>query len=574
VRISIALKIFVIVLAVLLLMAAVAGITTWEAEKVTARLDRAVETYIPAYSALARADVRSLEQALATRRAVIGGLAGAADEETRKRLLAQIKARAAEKETELETARQLIKSEITSESPLVDVAALAQLDTRIEFIQELAEEQNKQTSAALTQVANGDRPALLAELDRLEAMRDDMNHRLEDARSNMRELLRAATIRTQAEQRRVTQISIVVTALASILGIALAAIMTAALVRPVKRLIAGARAIESGALDVEIPVTSSDEIGGLTTAFNHMVQELRSKARIRDTFGKYVDPRIVAGLIDRPELALEGDRRTMTVLFCDMKNFTALGEQLTSKNLVTVTNRYLTVMSEPVRGHGGIIDKFIGDAIMAYWGPPFSEGASQAERACLAALDVVGRLPAFLSELPELTGVRRGLPEIGLRVGIASGPMLVGNIGSEAMKSYTVLGGAVNLASRLERANKHYGTTILVSEETATMVGDAVELREIDIVVAVGKQEPELVFEVMARKGTLDEQSKQLRLRYAEALSAYRQRNWDAARAAVVAALDLRLADGPSQTLLMHIDWWEANPPPQDWAGAWTLTEK
>jgi class 3 adenylate cyclase len=574
VRISIALKIFVIVLAVLLLMAAVAAVSTWEAQKVATRLDRAVEIYVPAYAALARADVRSLEQALAIRRIVIGELAGGADGASRGQLMAQLKTKATEAESELATARRLIDIEIASQSALVDVAALARLGARIEFLQQQSDAQGRQVSATLAQLANSDRTRLLAELDRLEAMRDDVNQRLEQARTDMRDLLKAATVQTQAEQRGVMEISIVVTALASILGIALAAIMTMALVRPVKRLVAGTRAIEAGALDIEIPVTSSDEIGGLTTAFNHMVQELRSKARIRDTFGKYIDPRIVAGLIDRPELALEGDRRTMTVFFCDMTNFTRLGEQLTSKNLVTLTNRYLTIMTEPVRDHGGILDKFIGDAIMAYWGPPFTEGQSQAERACLAALDVVGRLPVFLDELPELTGVRRGLPDVGLRVGIATGPMLVGNIGSETMKSYTVLGGAVNLAARLERANKHYGTTILVSEATAAMVGDAIEMREIDIIIAVGKQEPERIFEIMARKGTLDEHSETLRSRYAEALSAYRRRNWNAARVALAAAIDLKRGDGPSQTMLAHIDWWEANPPPPGWEGAWQLTEK
>ena len=280
-------------------------------------------------------------------------------------------------------------------------------------------------------------------------LRDELNARLEQARTAMRELMLAAASQTRAEQDRVVQISIVVSVLAAILGLGLAAVMTAALVRPVKRLLAGTRAIETGALDIEIPVTSSDEIGGLTTAFNHMIGELRAKARIRDTFGKYVDPRIVAGLIDRPELAPEGERRTMTVFFCDMKGFSALGEQLTPKNLVAVTNRYLSVMSEPVRAQGGILDKYIGDAIMAYWGPPFTEGVAQAGGACLAALEMIGRLRPFLDELPELTGLRRGLPDLGLRIGIATGPVLVGNIGSEVMKSYTVLGGSVNLAARL-----------------------------------------------------------------------------------------------------------------------------
>jgi class 3 adenylate cyclase len=574
VRISIALKIFVIVFALLLLMAVVAGITTWQARKVSGQLDRAVEIYIPAYAALARADIRSLEQALALRRIVIAELAGVANDASRARLRSAFEARGAEKARELAAARRLIAGEVADASPLANVAGLAQLDARLEFIEQQRGAYDAQVSATLEQLAGGNRSAMLAELDRLEAFRDDLNQRLEQVRSDMRVLLEAAAARTRSEQEGVTWISVIVTALAAFLGITLAAIMTLALVRPVKRLVAGTRAIEAGTLDVEIPVTSSDEIGGLTSAFNHMVKELRAKARIRDTFGKYVDPRIVAGLIDRPELAPEGERRTMTVFFCDMRNFTSIGEHLTPKNLVALTNRYLTVMSEPVRGHGGILDKYIGDAIMAYWGPPFTEGDAQAGRACLAALDMAQQLPSFLEGLPELTGVRRGLPDIGLGIGIATGPMLVGNIGSEVMKSYTVLGSSVNLAARLERANKHYGTAILVSEATAAMADGAVEMREIDIVIAIGKQEPERVFEVMARKGALEEHSLALRARYQDALSAYRHQEWDAARAGFRAALDIVPSDGPSQAMLAHIDWWAVNPPPPDWAGAWTLSEK
>jgi class 3 adenylate cyclase len=574
VRVSIALKIFLVVLAVLVLMAAVAALTTWEARKAGTQLDRAVDTYIPAYAALARADVRSLEQALAVRRLVIADLAGSADDGLRARLRSEFEAKGEDRARELATARRLIGAEIASTSPFVDLPALAQLDARLEVLEDERGAYDAQVAAVLAKLAGGDRLDLIAELDRLEDLRDDLNTRLEQARTTMRELMLAAASQTRAEQARVVQISIVVSVLAAILGLGLAAVMTAALVRPVKRLLAGTRAIETGTLDIEIPVTSSDEIGGLTTAFNHMVGELRATARIRDTFGKYVDPRIVAGLIDRPELAPEGERRTMTVFFCDMKGFSALGEQLTPRNLVAVTNRYLSVMSEPVRAQGGILDKYIGDAIMAYWGPPFTEGAAQAGGACLAALEMVGRLRPFLDELPELTGLRRGLPDLGLRVGIATGPVLVGNIGSEVMKSYTVLGGSVNLAARLEGANKQYGTAILVSEATAAMVEDIVELREIDLVIAIGMQESERVFEVMARKGTLDERSQELRACYQAALSSYRRRDWDAARTAFAAALDIMPSDGPSQTLLARLDGWASNPPPSDWTGVWRLTEK
>ena len=573
-RVSIALKIFVIVLAVLLLMAAVAAITTNQARQVSGQLDRAIDTYIPAYAALARAEIRSLEQALALRRLIIAEQTGVADPAMRTRLRSEFDDRGAEKSRELAVARDLIGVELASQSPFADVAALAQLDARLEVLQDARAPYDAQVASTLAELAGGDRTAILAELEQLEAMRDEINRRLEQARNTMRGLMLAAAAETHAEQERVVQISIVVTALAAILGLSLAAVMSLALVRPVKRLLAGTQAIEAGALNIEIPVTSSDEIGGLTTAFNRMVGELRAKARIRDTFGKYIDPRIVAGLIDRPELAPEGERRTMTAFFCDMKGFSALGEQLTPKNLVALTNRYLTVMSEPVRAQGGILDKYIGDAIMAYWGPPFTEGEAQAERACLAALEMVDRLPTLLAELPELTGLRRGLPDLGLRIGIATGPVLVGNIGSEVMKSYTVLGGSVNLAARLERANKHYGTAILVAEDTAMMVRKVVELREIDILIAVGMQEPERVFEVVGRTGTLDERRQQLCTRYEHALTAYRRRDWAAARAGFAATLEIAPGDGPSRTLLTHIDWWLANPPPPDWAGAWQLTEK
>ena len=137
-----------------------------------------------------------------------------------------------------------------------------------------------------------------------------------------------------------------------------------------------ARLPEAGHLDETLVATSRDEIGHLTTAFNSMVEQLRLKERIRETFGKYIDPRVVEGLIDRPELASEAQRRVMTVLFCDVKGFTSTSEGMTPQGLVKVMNRYFSVMSAPIRDHEGIIDKYIGDAIMAYWGPPFADDAA------------------------------------------------------------------------------------------------------------------------------------------------------------------------------------------------------
>src|SRR5205085_3161830 len=142
----------------------------------------------------------------------------------------------------------------------------------------------------------------------------------------------------------------------------IAGVITTGLVRPMRRLLAGTQAVQAGALDTVVPVTSRDEVGSLTVAFNRMVAELKAKARIRETFGKYVDPRIVEGLIDRPELTdPKGARRRMTILFCDMQGFTSFSEGMTPAGLVTVMNRYLTVLSEPVLRNSGIVDKYIGD---------------------------------------------------------------------------------------------------------------------------------------------------------------------------------------------------------------------
>ena len=163
-------------------------------------------------------------------------------------------------------------------------------------------------------------------------MRDDFDRRIEAARIEMRRLAGPAIVGTRYYQVRVVEISLVLLVIAGLLGVIVAAAVTMGLVRPVRRLLAGTAAVEQGALDTVVPVTSHDEIGRLTASFNNMVAELRVKAQIRETFGKYVDPRIVAGLIDRPELAdPSGSRREMTILFCDMKGFTGFSEGMTPR---------------------------------------------------------------------------------------------------------------------------------------------------------------------------------------------------------------------------------------------------
>jgi class 3 adenylate cyclase len=247
---------------------------------------------------------------------------------------------------------------------------------------------------------------------------------------------------------------------------------------------------------------------------------------------------------------------------------------MTPQGLVKVMNHYLSTMSEPIRSHRGIIDKYIGDAIMAYWGPPFVEEADQARFACLAAIDMIGRVPTLRRELPELLGMRAIPIECDIRIGIATGEVLVDSIGSEFMMSYTVMGDTVNLASRLETANKAYGSRSLVSEATVAAAGTGIEVREIDRLVVVGQTQSQVVFEVMGRKGVLTPDEVLLRNRYSEGLAAYRAYRWDEARRAFNAALETVPGDGPSMTLLNRVESLQKRPPAVDWDGSWQLDRK
>ena len=184
------------------------------------------------------------------------------------------------------------------------------------------------------------------------------------------------------------------------------------------------------------------------------------------------------------------------------------------------------------------------------------------------------RIGGLRKELPELLGVRTIPTDCDLRIGIATGEAIVGSIGSEFMMSFTVMGDTVNLASRLESANKFYGTQCLVAEATAAAASDAVEAREIDRVVVLGQTQPQVVFDIMGRAGELSAEQIALRTHYSEGLAAYRARRWDEAASALKAALAVAPNDGPCMVLLTRIESLQDNPPPADWDGSWHLDHK
>jgi adenylate cyclase len=576
IRQSIKRKIVSIAVGLIVLMVITSVLSMVMARRVGHLLDELTTRYIPAYGNLAQMNVHSLERALALRRMVIAKMQAPPDEAGYAERFRIFEAKGLEVEQEAAAARKLIIAIIEDVTTPSDNAALARIESRIDTAtSDLHRHLNDETAQMLPLLDARDFVEARRALARVDTLRDQFNQKIDTIRADMLAQGHASAATVLRNQQRVILVSAIVTALAAILGLIFAILVSDRITRPVRRLLEGTRAVEAGRLDGSINITTRDEIGQLSAAFNRMVEQLRQNVRIRETFGRYIDPKVVEGLIDQPALAAtEGQRCVMTVMFCDLQGFTSLSESVTPQGLVKVMNRYLSTMSEPIRSHRGIIDKYIGDAIMAYWGPPFIDEADQARFACFAAIDMIGRIATLRKELPELLGVRTIPMQCDIRIGIATGEALVGSIGSEFMMSYTVMGDTVNLASRLEAANKIYSSRSLVSEATVAAAGAAIEAREIDRLVVVGQTSPQVVFEIMGRKGELTPDQLLLRTRYSEGLAAYRARNWDEARRAFNAALEAIPADGPSTTLAMRVESLQANPPAADWEGSWYLDHK
>ena len=368
---TIGLKIFGLVLLLSVLAAAVAWVNERQADSIQNLVGNINKTYVPIYAALSDAQARSLEEALYVRRLLLGiseAQEGSADFA---QLVAVADQRAKQVGAQLTLARHLIAEEIDDPTSFSDKVLLGRLDTRLEYVQR-EQASNEKTRALLKPgSAVQERTEMEGALSALEEKSDALNQEMAAVRSEMLGLLDGAVGMIIDAQGRATRYGVLLIVAALSIGLVVAATVTVNLVRPLRRLVKGAVAVEGGSLDTELPITTRDEVGALTIAFNRMIRELRTKERVRETFGKYVDPRIVEGLVERPELlAAKGERRVMTVCFSDMVGFTALSEGMTPVTLVNVINHYLTAMSEPIRRSGGIIDKYVGDGIMAFWGRP------------------------------------------------------------------------------------------------------------------------------------------------------------------------------------------------------------
>jgi adenylate cyclase len=296
--------------------------------------------------------------------------------------------------------------------------------------------------------------------------------------------------------------------------------------------------------------------------------ETRSRRLITGLFGTYVPKELVAEMSKNPEeYSMRGESRQMTVLFSDVRDFTSISEGLTPEGLKDLMNAYLTEMTEVIQQKRGTIDKYIGDAIMAFWGAPVAD-TEHAIHALEAALLMQKRIRAMDTDF-----VKRGWPILHVGVGLNCGEMNVGDMGSRFRRAYTVMGDAVNLASRLEGLTKEYGVSILVSENMVTAAQGFV-YREIDKVVVKGRQEGVAIYEPLGRVGEVGETELQEIDRFHKALELYRKQRWDDAQSALKTLLYAAPDSKLYKVYLKRIEHFRGNPPGAAWNGLWVFTTK
>jgi adenylate cyclase len=298
--------------------------------------------------------------------------------------------------------------------------------------------------------------------------------------------------------------------------------------------------------------------------------EGRQKAQIKGMFEKYVDKAVVKQILDNPELVkLGGEEREITTLFADIEGFTSMAEKMGPTNTVGMLNSYLTEMSNIIIEHGGTIDKYIGDAIMSFWGAPISD-ADQAFNTCAAAINMQRKLTALHTKW-----IHYGRPVVNQRIGINTGRAVVGNMGAETRLNYTAIGDAVNLAARLEGVNKEYGTRLLMSEHTYRKVHDKVLSREMDLVVVMGKSEPVRIYELIALADEVQtDATKKFLQYYHDGLESYKKRAWKSAIDQFQQALSIRRDDIVSNLYIQRATMFMDSPPPDDWNGVFVMTKK
>jgi adenylate cyclase len=310
-------------------------------------------------------------------------------------------------------------------------------------------------------------------------------------------------------------------------------------------------------------------VGYVAIVIYRFFTEEREKRWVKAAFGQYVSPKVLDILMEDPtKLKLVGERRDMTVFFSDVAGFTTISERMNPDELVVLLNRYLSAMTEVIFEYDGYLNKYMGDGIMAFWNAPVKQ-ADHAERACRCALKSMRRLKELNEELKV-----QGLNPLGARIGINSGTMVVGNMGSQQKSDYTVMGDNVNTGSRLEGANKAFGSSIMISEFTYEIVQDKFEVRFLDRIRVPGKAKPVKVYELLTEKGGLSPEWQKAVPLYHDAIELFTHRKFVEAREKFLEVSGILGQDKASLAYVGRVEAFLAAPPAEDWDGVYEVKSK
>jgi adenylate cyclase len=306
-------------------------------------------------------------------------------------------------------------------------------------------------------------------------------------------------------------------------------------------------------------------MGNIVTFY---LTEERSRKWITDVFGKYVSPVVIDNLIQNPDMInLGGEKRNITIFFSDIRGFTRISEKLKPENLVHLLNEYLTEMTSVIIKDDGLVDKYMGDAIMAFWGAPLDQ-PDHPTMACSSSLEMLEKLGELNKKWKN-----EGIPSFRIGIGLNSGEAIVGNMGSSSRFDYTAMGDNVNLASRLEGLNKVYGTNIIISENTYDLVKDKFETRKLDSVRVKGKEKPVIIYELISEKGKISKNEIDFIKKYEKGLEHYCNKKWNDAIKSFEDALKI-IDDDASKLFIERCEEFIKNPPSADWDGVCEMKTK
>jgi adenylate cyclase len=383
---------------------------------------------------------------------------------------------------------------------------------------------------------------------------------------NLIALIQQSLPEALAPYRELEQRLIVLFALGLCLSALMAMFLGRSVSKPVMSLVSRVGRIEQGDYSASAPSRRSDEIGRLENSVNTMATGLAEKEKVRDLLGKVVSREIAEELM-RGEVKLGGEMRTATILFSDIRDFTSLCEGRPPETILEMLNHYLSEVSIAIEDNKGVVDKYIGDAVMALFGAPVGS-PQDVHNALSAALAMKSRVDAV-----NAANRVSGMPLLKTGIGLHTGEVVAGNLGSANRMNYTVIGDAVNLASRLEALTKQYGAGILVSEDTRNQGGGFV-YRELDMVRVKGKERPVRIFAVLGREGQVSPATLAVTAAFEQALGYYRNSAWDAAEK-ILQSLETNDTDTALFRLfLQRISLCRKQPPGKDWDGVFTFDAK